>query len=231
MNRRANPSKVHPAGLASAAVPAAPAAPASPTAPASASLAELEEFIEEFEHAILIESAPIGHASGSGGEAAKPAAGAAGSTRRLDGDQPPRGEAGDCQLAAPPNASHDFEALDGRGNIAAPDLDPHIGLDPHIKWARIVGSSMADKDILPGDWLAVATNIEAADGDVILAEVSGFGCVARTLRIIGGAMLLKAASPDVPSIAIADPADIKIHGVAIGRVRAPSPRASFGPKR
>ncbi|MES2149885.1 MAG: S24 family peptidase [Pseudomonadota bacterium] len=95
------------------------------------------------------------------------------------------------------------------------------GLDESsvFRQIRIFGFAMRGADITDGDWITVDTIATPVDGDIVLAEIAGIGMVVRRLRIIGGALVLKAAHPEFPSLAVDDPANIRFHGVVPEPVR------------
>lgn len=90
--------------------------------------------------------------------------------------------------------------------------------DPRsVIWARVSGWSMRDIGINDGDTILVDTSIEPRDGDVVLAHIASSGQVVKRLRIQGDRALLESANPDFATIVVDDPANLKIHGVVVGR--------------
>jgi len=87
-------------------------------------------------------------------------------------------------------------------------------------WARVSGWSMRDEGIRDGDMVLVDTSREARDGDIVLAHLAGRGQVIKRLRLPADGRpraALESANPDFESIEIAEPGDLAIHGVVVGR--------------
>jgi len=84
--------------------------------------------------------------------------------------------------------------------------------------ANVTGWSMRDEGINDGDVVLVDTKAEPKDGDIVLAHISGQGQVVKRLKISETLVTLESANPDFASIIINDSANLKIHGVVVGRL-------------
>lgn len=82
---------------------------------------------------------------------------------------------------------------------------------------RVSGWSMRDEGINDGDYVMVNVKREAKDGDVVLAHLAGEGQVIKRLRQRRGKVALESANPEFADIEVDDPANLRIHGVVVGR--------------
>lgn len=87
-------------------------------------------------------------------------------------------------------------------------------------YVRVAGNSMSGAGILSGDVLVVDRSIDpsVAVGQIVIAILDGELTVKR-LEKRQRRLLLVAANPEYPPIAIADTTDLEIWGVVIGVVR------------
>ena len=84
---------------------------------------------------------------------------------------------------------------------------------------RIAGESMRDRGMLPGDVAVVDRARQPMSGGIVLALVGGEFTV-KTYRLrAGGAVVLEAANPDFPDIAIDEASAFEVWGVVTGIVR------------
>ena len=84
---------------------------------------------------------------------------------------------------------------------------------------RISGESMRDRGMLPGDVAVVDRARSPVSGCIVLALVGGEFTI-KTYRLkAGGAVVLEAANPDFPDIAIGEASAFEVWGVVTGIVR------------
>ena len=84
---------------------------------------------------------------------------------------------------------------------------------------RISGESMRDKGFNPGDIAVVDRSRSAVSGCIGLGRVGGEFTI-KTYRIrAGGAIVLEAANPDFPPIAITEASAFEVWGVVTGLIR------------
>ena len=84
---------------------------------------------------------------------------------------------------------------------------------------RISGESMRDKGLYPGDIAVVDRSRSAVSGCIVLGLVGGEFTI-KTYRLkAGGAVVLEAANPDFPSIAITEASAFEVWGVVTGIIR------------
>ncbi len=170
----------------------------------SARLAALEAFILETEGLTPLDMERINaeHGLAPGDDLAE--------AFRLDRFLDKRSKAADLgSRAPPPQAAPVHRAVrdDGGG----------VGRAIRVK---VHGRSMIDAGLNDGDWIDIDVDAQPLDGDIVLAEIDGAGQALRTLRIIGGAIVLVAANREIGPISICDPDRLIIHGVA--RPRPPA---------
>jgi repressor LexA len=82
-------------------------------------------------------------------------------------------------------------------------LDPALAGDGEVFSLRVKGDSMVDAHICEGDYVLVRAQEDAADGEIVVAVVDGEATVKR-LRRQKGKILLTAANPAYPPIAVPD---------------------------
>ncbi len=80
-------------------------------------------------------------------------------------------------------------------------LDPALAGDGEVFSLRVKGDSMVDAHICEGDYVLVRSQEDAADGEIVVAVVDGEATV-KTLRRQKGKILLEAANPAYPTIAV-----------------------------
>jgi repressor LexA len=99
-------------------------------------------------------------------------------------------------------------------------LDPALAGDGEVFSLRVKGDSMVDAHICEGDYVLVRAQEDAADGEIVVAVVDGEATVKR-LRRQKGKILLTAANPAYPPIAVPDRAarPFRIAGKVVGVFR------------
>lgn len=84
---------------------------------------------------------------------------------------------------------------------------------------RVEGDSMIDEQIRDGDYLVVAAQPTARDGEVVIALVGGDSATVKTLyREPGNRVRLQPANPSMEPIVV-DADDVVIQGVVVGVIR------------
>ena len=84
---------------------------------------------------------------------------------------------------------------------------------------RISGESMRDRGMLPGDIAVVDRSRSAVSGCIVLGFAGGAFTI-RTYRLeAGGGIVLEAANPDFPDIAIVEASAFEVWGVVTGIIR------------
>ena len=84
---------------------------------------------------------------------------------------------------------------------------------------RISGESMRDRGLLPGDIAVVDRSRSAVSGCIVLGLVGGEFTI-KTYRLkAGGGLVLEAANPDFPDIAIVEASAFEVWGVVTGIIR------------
>lgn len=82
---------------------------------------------------------------------------------------------------------------------------------------RVVGDSMRDAGILPGDLLVVDRSVEPVPGKVVVAAINGELTVKRFERRSGRAVLVP-ANPDHQVIEVGEDDDLVIWGVVVASI-------------
>jgi DNA polymerase V len=84
---------------------------------------------------------------------------------------------------------------------------------------RISGESMRDRGLLPGDIAVVDRSRSAVSGCIVFGLV-GSEFTIKTYRLkAGGGLVLEAANPDFPDIAIVEASAFEVWGVVTGIIR------------
>lgn len=84
-------------------------------------------------------------------------------------------------------------------------------------WIRVKGWSMRDAGLQDGDMALVDTAATPRDGDIVVAHIAGEGVVVKRLRLRRDGVALESANPDFSTIELADPSELRVQGVVIGR--------------
>jgi len=83
---------------------------------------------------------------------------------------------------------------------------------------KVRGPSMEGDHIKDGDTVLVDARRTARDGDIVLVHLAGRGQLVKRLRTNGPfEVSLESANEAFETIVVEDPADLKIHGVVVGR--------------
>ena len=99
------------------------------------------------------------------------------------------------------------------------DLNELFQVDPSSTFfAEVIGESMINTGITPGDILCVRKDLEAKDGKIVVAGIDGEFTVKR-LHKSGNKIVLEAANEDYPDIVPESEQDVRIWGVVTGFVR------------
>ena len=85
---------------------------------------------------------------------------------------------------------------------------------------EVRGMSMRDAGILDGDWLAVHRQVQANNGQIVVARL-GDDVTVKRLKVRGTRIELVAENPDYRPIVV-DPKrePLTIEGIAVGVIRA-----------
>jgi repressor LexA len=84
---------------------------------------------------------------------------------------------------------------------------------------RVEGNSMIDDQIRDGDYIVVASQHTAEDGEVVVALVGGESATVKKLyREPGNRIRLQPANPTMEPI-IVDAPDVTVQGVVVGLIR------------
>jgi repressor LexA len=98
-------------------------------------------------------------------------------------------------------------------------FDASLAGDGDVFSLRVAGDSMTGDHIADGDYVLVHCQPDAADGDIVVAVLSGDATVKR-LRRQGGAIVLEPSNPAYPPIAVpADASSFRIAGKVVGVYR------------
>lgn len=85
-------------------------------------------------------------------------------------------------------------------------------------YVRAVGMSMKNAGINPGDILCVRRDLEATDGDIVIAAIDSEFTV-KTFRKKGNSIIFEASNEDFPDIIPESEQDVQIWGVVTGFAR------------
>ncbi len=109
---------------------------------------------------------------------------------------------------------------------AEQNIDRHVPVDPSMfkpaadYLLKVKGESMRDIGILDGDFLAVHSQREARNGQVVVARIGNDVTVKRFMRT-GNGIELVAENPDFKPIIVDSRSDeFVIEGLAVGVIRA-----------
>ena len=84
---------------------------------------------------------------------------------------------------------------------------------------RVQGNSMIDEQIRDGDYIVVASQDTALDGQMVVALVRGDSATVKKLyREPGNRIRLQPANPTMSPI-VEDAEDVRIQGVVVGVIR------------
>jgi len=100
-----------------------------------------------------------------------------------------------------------------------PPIDPLIFKPRADYLLEVRGMSMRDAGILEGDWLAVHKQVQAQNGQIVVARL-GDEVTVKRFKFKGTRVELIAANPDFKPIVVdlrRDP--IEIEGIAVGVIR------------
>ena len=110
-----------------------------------------------------------------------------------------------------------IEAVADRESLSVPQDMVRSGKDNFV--LRVEGDSMIDEQIRDGDYIVVASQSTASDGEVVVALVGGDSAtVKRLYREPGNRIRLQPANPSMDPIVVnAD--DVTVQGVVVGLIR------------
>jgi repressor LexA len=110
-----------------------------------------------------------------------------------------------------------IEAIEDQETLAIPLDMARPGKDNFV--LKVEGNSMIDEQIRDGDYIVVASQPTASDGEVVVALVGGDSAtVKRLYREPGNRVRLQPANPSMDPIVLnAD--DVMVQGVVVGLIR------------
>jgi DNA polymerase V len=91
--------------------------------------------------------------------------------------------------------------------------------DQYTFMVRVVGESMRDAGLLPGDIAVVDRSRAAAIGNIVLAVIEGEFTIKQLSRADNGNVLLCPANAAYKAIEITEAANFEIWGVVTGTLR------------
>lgn len=91
--------------------------------------------------------------------------------------------------------------------------------DNYTFMVRVVGESMRDAGLMPGDIAVVDRSRDAAIGNIVLAVIDGEFTIKQLGRADNGNVLLCPANPAYQAIEITDATHFEIWGVVTGSLR------------
>lgn len=110
-----------------------------------------------------------------------------------------------------------IEAIQDQESLAVPMDMVRPGKDNYV--LRVEGNSMIDDQIRDGDYIVVASQPTAEDGEVVVALVGGEAATVKKLfREPGNRIRLQPANPTMKPI-IVDALDVAVQGVVVGLIR------------
>ncbi len=99
------------------------------------------------------------------------------------------------------------------------DINDLFQIEPSSSFfVRAEGESMVYSGIMPGDVLCVRKDLDAKDGDIVIASIDSEFTV-KTLRKKGNTIIFEAANADFPDIIPDSEQDVRIWGVVTGLAR------------
>ena len=127
------------------------------------------------------------------------------------------GYAVDLPLLGNVAAGLPIEAVADTERLAVPTDMLRRGRDNYV--LRVQGDSMIDEQIRDGDYIVVASQPNAEDGDMVVALVGGESVTVKKLyRASGGHIRLQPANESMTPIVV--PAeDVAVQGVVVGVIR------------
>jgi repressor LexA len=110
-----------------------------------------------------------------------------------------------------------IEAVQDQETLAIPLDMARPGKDNFV--LKVEGDSMIDEQIRDGDYIVVASQPTASDGEVVVALVGGDSAtVKRLYREPGNRIRLQPANPTMDPIVL-DAEDVMVQGVVVGLIR------------
>ena len=110
-----------------------------------------------------------------------------------------------------------IEAVSDDQTLAVPPDMVRRGSDNYV--LRVQGNSMIDEQIRDGDYIVVASQDTAQDGQMVVALVRGDSATVKKLyREPGNRIRLQPANPAMSPI-VEDARDVRIQGVVVGVIR------------
>ncbi|HSG47337.1 MAG TPA: transcriptional repressor LexA [Longimicrobiales bacterium] len=110
-----------------------------------------------------------------------------------------------------------IEAIQDDETLAVPPDMVRRGRDNYV--LRVQGNSMIDEQIRDGDYIVVASQDTAQDGQMVVALVRGDSATVKKLyREPGNRVRLQPANPAMSPI-VEDARDVRIQGVVVGVIR------------
>ncbi len=132
---------------------------------------------------------------------------------------PPNGSSGvvELPLLGVVAAGLPIEAITQHESLAVPPDMVRPNRDNYV--LRVEGDSMIDEQIRDGDYIVVAAQDTAEDGQMVVALVGGESATVKKLyREPGGRIRLQPANPDMSPI-VEDADNVAVQGVVVGVIR------------
>lgn len=85
-------------------------------------------------------------------------------------------------------------------------------------YVRAVGLSMKDSGIMPADILCVRRDMDAKDGDIVIAVIDG-ECIVKIFRKRNTTIYFESSNEEFPNIFPESEQDVQIWGVVTGLAR------------
>ncbi len=110
-----------------------------------------------------------------------------------------------------------IEAIEDSETLSVPADMVRRGRENFV--LRVQGDSMIDEQIRDGDYIVVASQPTAEDGEVVVALVGGDSATVKKLyREPGNRIRLQPANPNMQPLVV-DADDVQIQGVVVGLIR------------
>src|SRR4051795_6874135 len=105
----------------------------------------------------------------------------------------------------------------GTGVLAAEHVEELLPLPAHLTgegelfMLRVRGDSMIDAGIFSGDYVVARSQLDADNGDVVVAGIPGEEATVKTFLRKRGKIVLRPANADMDDL-VFDPSDVQIYG-------------------